>query len=91
MKQRVPLWVIIMIIVVALPVAAYPTLLSMWPSVDDGLEMKTLLWFYPAYVIASGVFAYICWPSRRTEAWILLALMLLSHAAMWGIALTGQP
>ena len=90
MKQRVSFWVVLMIMAIMLPVAGYPTLLSMWPASDDGMEMKILLWLYPVYVIASGVFAYICWPSRRTEAWILLALMVLSHAAMWGIALTGN-
>lgn len=85
-RRRVPIWFLVLIIVSVLPVTAYPTLMSMWPQ-GGGNEMGAVLWLYPAYVIASGVFAYICWPTRRTEAWILLAMLLLSHAAMWTLAL----
>ncbi len=85
-RRRVPLWFLALIVVLVLPVMAYPTLMSMWPQAD-GYEMSAVLWLYPAYVGASGVFAYICWPTRRTEAWILLAMLFLSHAAMWTLAL----
>lgn len=86
MKEKRPLWFLLVVIVTMLPAAAYPTLLGLW-SQADGAEMKLLLTFYPVYVVASGVFAYICWPARKPEAWILIVLMLLSHAAMWGLVL----
>lgn len=86
-RRRVPLWFLVLIIVSVLPVTAYPTLMSMWPMVN-GYEMSVVLWLYPAYVIASCVFAYICWPTRRMESCILLVMLLLSHAAMWTLALS---
>lgn len=85
-RRGVPLWYVILIVVAVMPVAAYPTLLSRWPSAD-GYEMKLLLWLYPAYVAASGIFAYLCWPERKTESWVLLAFMVMSHAAMWRLAI----
>ena len=86
MKSKNPTWFLILIIAVALPVAGYPILLSQWPPAD-GYEMKFILWLYPAYVIASGIFAWICWPTRRLESWILLAFMVLSHLAMWSFTI----
>lgn len=83
-RHGVPVWYVILIIVGVLPVAAYPLILSKWPTAD-GYEMKLLLWLYPVYVAASGIFAYLCWPERRTESWVLLALMAMSHAAMWSL------
>lgn len=85
MKRDVPKWFIALIIVVALPVAGYPWLLSMWPAGTDGVEDKIIIWVYPAYVVLSGVLAGVCWPRRRAESWILLVLMVLAHAAMWGM------
>ena len=86
MNRRVPLWFLVVIIAVVLPVAVFPKLLSMWPT-SDGYEMKLLLWLYPGYVVASGFFAYLCWPSRRLESWILIVFMLLSHVTMWSLVI----
>lgn len=79
-RHRVPAWMTIIIIVCMLPLSAFPLLLASAPS-QPGPE--TLVWLYPFYVIASGVCAWICWPARKEISWILLVLMLLSHAAMW--------
>lgn len=81
-RPHAPLWMTVLIIVCMLPVLAFPSLLSAAPS-DSGPE--TLLWLYPLYVIASGVCAWICYPARKEVAWILLILMILSHAAMWAL------
>ena len=78
--QKRPLWFKILVIACALPVLAYPALLSRCPA---GGPAETFLWFYPIYVVVAAVCAWLCWQSRRETAWILLALMLLTHAAMW--------
>lgn len=85
--RRVPVWMLIIIIVAMLPVATFPIMLSMADSGDESHHVY--LWLYPAYVLATG---YLAWQSygRRTEmTWILIVLMLLSHAAMW-ILTTGS-
>lgn len=83
-RQKVPAWVTAVIIVCMLPVAAFPTLLSM--SAPDSAA-RLFVWFYPAYVIAAGICARICWRQRRDVMWILLVTMLMSHAAMWALVL----
>ncbi len=76
-----PWWTRAAIVLAALPVVAYPWMLAAAQQADAGVD--TWLWFYPVYV----VFAAICeWrsASRRPEVtWILIGLMLLTHAAMW--------
>lgn len=75
-----PAWMTIAIIACMLPVLAFPVLLA---NTAADSPARTFTWFYPFYVLASGICARICYPDRREMTWILLALMLLSHAAMW--------
>ncbi|MDE6702678.1 MAG: hypothetical protein K2K00_03260, partial [Muribaculaceae bacterium] len=86
-RQKVPAGVTGVIIICMLPVLAFPTMLSM--TMPDS-PARTFVWFYPFYVIASGVCARICWRQRRDVTWILLALMVLSHLAMWMLVLNGN-
>lgn len=81
-QRHAPAWMTVLIIVCMLPVLAFPSLLAMSPA-DPGAG--ALIWLYPFYVIASGVCAWICYPARKEICWILLILMLLSHAAMWAL------
>lgn len=74
-----PLWAKILIIVSALPVFSYPWLLA---NAGNDSETRTFLWLYPIYVLVSAVCAWLCWPDRREISWILIVLMLLTHAAM---------
>ncbi len=82
-RQRMPLWMAAIIIACMLPLIAFPTLLGVTPPDSSA---RTFAWLYPFYVIASGVCAWICWPERKEISWILIILMLLSHAAMWFLA-----
>ncbi|MDE7467245.1 MAG: hypothetical protein K2M61_02700 [Muribaculaceae bacterium] len=43
-----------------------------WPGANDSE------WLFPAYVVLSAVLALICYPGRRTVAWMLLALVVLT-------------
>lgn len=79
--DRTPAWMTVVIIVMMLPLFLLPSLLSAAPSGDD--TVTTILWCYPFYVMLSGWLAWICYPSRPVMSWILLALMLLSHIAVW--------
>lgn len=83
MKQskRVPGWMTVIIIIVALPVLALPVMLSLSGELAEG--NKLYVWLYPAYVLATAILAYQCYGRRTEMTWILIVLMLLTHAAMW--------
>ncbi len=78
--ERRPRWLIVMVIALMLPILGYPTLLSAMPPVGANV---TLLKIYPFYVLFSGWCILMCYPSRRDMMWILIALVLLSHAYIW--------
>lgn len=82
-RRRAPLWVDIVIILCMLPVFSLPSLLSACPAGND--MARTLLWCYPVYVAAAGWLAWICWDERPYMTWILLVLMVLSHASAWAL------
>lgn len=82
-KAGRPKWVAVIAVAFALPLLAFPVLMDMIP--DDGINVA-LLKIYPIYVIVSCVLAWMCYPQRRDMMWILLILVLLSHASMWSLA-----
>ncbi len=79
-KEKTPWWVTAIIILAMTPALVLPLSASDMP---DAGTPRYLLWFYPAYVIATGVCAYLTYPSRSYLTWILLVLLLMSHAAMY--------
>ena len=79
------LWFRILLIVLALPAFAYPTLLADGGSGNP--TMRTLLWAYPLYVLGTVVCAWACYPARKEVAWILAALLLLSQIAIFYLCL----
>lgn len=83
--NRRPWWLLVIIIIAALPVFAFPTLLSLMNEVNS--EIKIITWFYLYYVIGTAYLAWICWPERKYMTWILLVLLLMSHVAIWCLAL----
>lgn len=89
MESKTPLWFKIIVIVLMLPLIGFPTLLTGMGELDDTVRM--LLWLYPLYVLVTGICATMCYPSRRELAWILLAVMLLSHAGIYYLALCKYP
>lgn len=84
-ENRKPVWLLIIIVIAILPVFAFPTLLGLLNAGD--YEASALAWLYLFYVFFTGWLAWICWPQRKAVTWILIVLMLMSHAAMWGLAL----
>lgn len=81
LPKRVPGWMLLIIILLALPVIAFPIMLSHSGEIAEG--NKLYMWLYPAYVFSTAILAYQCYGRRTEMTWILLALMLLTHAAMW--------
>lgn len=83
-----PVAVKILIVVAALPVLAFPWMLSAAPE-DSNIELW--MWMYPVYVILSCACEWKAWGRQPEVTWILMAVMLLTHAAMWALILTAKP
>lgn len=79
-RAKTPWWVTAIIVLAMMPALVLPVAAH---HVPESGTPRYLLWFYPAYVIATGVCAYITYPGRSYLTWILLVLLLMSHAAMW--------
>lgn len=78
--RRVPVWMTVMIIAVVFPTAfMLPWLLSESGQNTPGLFMV----FYPVYELASAWLAWLSYGRRTEMTWILLALMILTHPAMY--------
>ncbi|MDE6650950.1 MAG: hypothetical protein K2K08_00920 [Paramuribaculum sp.] len=80
-QQKVPWWIIALIILLVLPAAQFPVLLANCPA--GPAIVRTLVWIYPFYVVVAAYLAYLCYPARRIITWILLALMVLTHVCVW--------
>lgn len=83
-QRRVPAWVMAVIIIAALPVLAFPFMLSVSATLS-GAD-KYYLWLYPAYILAASFLAWQCYGRRTEMTWIIIILMLLTHVAMWALA-----
>lgn len=79
---KTPVWFTAIIVVCMLPALAFPSLLSRISPTAPAI-IKTLVWGYPFYVMLTGWLARQSYTVRPTLAWILLALMTLSHIAIW--------
>lgn len=78
--RRVPVWVTVLIIAVLLPTSfMLPWLLSESGQDTPGAFMA----LYLVYELASAWLAWLCYGRRTEMTWILLALMILTHPAMY--------
>lgn len=80
-QKRVPAWMLAIIIIVALPVLAFPAMLSQATGIEGGT--RYFLWLYPAYVVAASLLAWQCYGRRSEMSWIIIVLIILTHIAMW--------
>lgn len=85
--RRPPGWVTAVIVVAMLPALAFPTMLGLTPASPAGL-VKLMVWGYPLYVLVTGWVAWYCYDQRPWLCWVLVGVMLLTHAAMWALVLT---
>lgn len=80
-RRRLPLWMMALIIIVAVvPLPALPQLVAACPA--GGPEI-TFLRFYPLYIVVAAVCAWLSYARRPEVTWIIIVLMLMTHAAMW--------
>lgn len=83
-RDRTPWWLIAMAIILSLPVFQEPMLLSAAPA--EPPIVRTLVYIYPIYVIVAAWLACACWPRRSVMTWILLAMLILTHIAIFLLA-----
>lgn len=80
LSKKMPWWVKVCIVADCLPILALPALIALCPPVQGA---ATLIKFYPIAIVGGGVIAWLSWKERAEITWILLAIMLLTHIAMW--------
>lgn len=80
-RPTVPAWLVALLALLCAPLAAMPWLISNFPPLP---EARLLLTGYPAAVVLGALCAAVCWRRRRVElTWILVAVIILMHLAMW--------
>ena len=81
-NTRAPWWFAILLIIAAVP-ALWLEASAVHVMNDSGwLASDFTTWLYPAYVIISAFSAWFCYPTRRTLAWILFFLIILTDLAL---------
>ena len=81
-KKKFPWWVKFLIIVSVLPVVTLPMIIGKC-GVMQYEEAKMFFMFYPLYVVASTILAWISYRQRPEMTIILILLLWLTHVAMW--------
>ena len=81
--EKIPVWFWIILIINVLPLFLVPAYLADIETTGYALK-KPFIWFYIPYVIIGMALTALCYRyGRKAMAWILFALMLLTHAAMY--------
>lgn len=82
-NERTPRWFIFVLLLMLLPLLLYP---AVWGRVATrelpGLEfemIKPLMYLLPLYVALSQWLSYKTYPERRTVAWLLQAMLLITY------------
>ena len=70
-------WLKAAVVVTVLPLIAWPTLL------EKDAEPSWLLWCYPIVCCLYGWLALACARDRMVLSWVLVAMSLLTSAAIW--------
>ncbi len=73
-----PVWFVVLVLAAAVPMVVMAAQADSILRAAYDTETSALNWLYPAYIVASGSLACICYRQRREVAWILLAMMILT-------------
>lgn len=76
---RPPVWLILVIVVLVLPLFSWPFIITNY--IDNKDEYSVLMFIFPIYVVWSVYLAYKTYNTRKALSIILLSLILLSYAA----------
>ena len=79
--RRVPAWMYFIIALCMIPGLCFPWAVSLLQ--DPNPIVRGLVWFYPAYVLLSCFLAWQCYGRRTVMTWIVLVLLVLSHAGFY--------
>lgn len=79
-----PRWMWLVIILCMAPGLSLPVFTTLTQSSEA--TVRTLVWLYPVYVAISGLLAWQCYGRRTLLTWIILILLLLSHACFYYLA-----
>lgn len=79
--NKTPVWMTVLIVIVALPALATPFLINNLPA-DAAETVRMLTGIYPFYMLLSGWLAWKAYPQRSYVSWVLVAVMLLSTLAV---------
>ncbi|MDE6301677.1 MAG: hypothetical protein K2M19_08175 [Muribaculaceae bacterium] len=77
-RARLPWWFVVLMVAVALPSFLFIPEAFKAVSETGWMGETSSEWLFPAYVVLSAVLALACYPGRRTVAWILLGLVVLT-------------
>lgn len=73
-------WATAIAVIICLPIISMPWLIAQCQP--DSFNEK-LLWAYPFAVICGAYCAWKSMPDRPEVFWILIAVIALTHAAVW--------
>ena len=79
---RAPWWFVVLLVLVVLPTITFIPQASHVVSQAEWLGSSYVGWVYPLYIVLSAALAYVCYPMRRTIAWILFGLMVLTDIGL---------
>lgn len=82
MNNKQPWWFAILLIIISVPALALNNAAVDTLKNGGWLTSDVTTWLYPAYVIISAFSAWFCYPERRTLAWVLFSLILLTDIAL---------
>lgn len=88
-SPRVPWWMWLVIVACMLPGVTFPAMVTLLENTNP--IVRGLLWFYPAYVLLSGILAWQCYGRRSVMSWIVLFLLMLSHACFYFLTFAKLP
>jgi len=75
--ERTPLWFTAILIAVALPTFYFIPQASHIVEEAEWLGSGYVGWIYPLSIAFTCVFAWMCYPGRRTLSWILAGVVAL--------------
>lgn len=82
LKPVRPWWFTLILVLLVLPSFLTPWILADAPNLS---MLDTLIKWYPVYLVASAICAWIAYPQRKAVSWIIVALMILSSVSLWVI------
>ena len=81
-NQKSPWWFAVLLIIICVP-ALFMEAQAVKVMSDTGWIANDLTtWLFPAYIIISVFSAWLCFPNRRTLAWILFFLVVLTDLGL---------